>query len=451
MNLKSYRSLLSMMLGGALLLTACKKDDDEPEPEPTPTDDRVHVEVDIASNTTWTADNQYLLVGFINVQAGATLTIEPGTVIFGDKATKGTLIINRGARIEAAGTAAQPIVFTSGEAPGSRAPGDWGGLILCGRSVINNPGGTAVVEGGVEAVFGGTDAADNSGTLSHVRIEFPGIAYATDNEINGLTIAGVGTGTTIDHVQVSFSGDDSFEFFGGSANVKHLVAFSGRDDDFDMDNGYSGRVQFGVVLRGPNFADPSGSNGFEHDNDATGTGATPFTSPVLSNISVFGPKATSGIAIDETNYKRAVHLRRNTPSRVFNSVFAGYPVGLYIDDASTETNATNGELKVKNCVFSAMATLLKTDDGSTFDITGFFNNNGNTSLNDNTALGVRNGFDQTSPDFTLENGSVLENGASFSDSDLSDPFFTTVGYQGAFGTEDWTAGWCNWDPQNTVY
>lgn len=450
MNLKSYRSLLTLMLGGTLLFTACKKDEEEDPVTPTPTDSRVRVEVDITTNTTWTADNKYLLVGFINVQSGATLTIEPGTVIFGDKATKGTLIVNRGGRIEAAGTSGQPIVFTSGEAAGSRAPGDWGGIIICGRSPINLPGGTGVVEGGVEAVFGGTDAADNSGTLTYVRIEFPGIAFTDNNEINGLTLAGVGNGTTIDHVQVSHSGDDSFEFFGGSVNAKHLVANKGVDDDFDMDNGYSGRVQFGVALRDPNIADVSGSNGFEHDNDASGTTATPATTPILSNISVFGPQATSGITIN-SNYKRAAHIRRNAQTRVFNSVFAGYPVGLYIDDASTEANATNGLLKVKNCVFSAMATLLVVDNGSTFDINGFFAAGGNTSLADNTGLGVRDGFNLSAPDFTLDNTSVLNTGASFSDSDLGDPFFTSVTYQGAFGQENWTAGWCNWDAQNTTY
>jgi hypothetical protein len=452
MNAFSYRSLLTLMLGGTLLFTACKKEDDEDPPVTPPvTDTRVHVTVDITTNTTWTANNRYLLVGFINVQAGATLTIEPGTVIFGDKATKGTLIINRGARIEAAGTAAQPIVFTSGEPAGSRAPGDWGGVIICGRSNINLPGGTGVVEGGVEAVFGGTDAADDSGVLSYVRIEFPGIAYTDNNEINGLTLAGVGNTTTIDHVQVSYSGDDSFEFFGGTTNAKHLVAFSGKDDDFDMDNGYSGKVQFGVALRNPSFADVSGSNGFEHDNDATGTTASPFTSPVLSNISIFGPQATPGTAFDDVNYKRAMHLRRNTRTRVFNSVFAGYPVGLYIDDATTETNATNGDLKVKNCVLSAMGQLLKVDDGSTFDINAYFAANGNTSVTDNNSLGVRDGFNLAVPDFTLSTGSMLENGADFSDGDLSDGFFTNVPYKGAFGSTDWTDGWTNFDPQNTAY
>ncbi|MBK9760161.1 MAG: T9SS C-terminal target domain-containing protein [Flavobacteriales bacterium] len=451
MNPFSNRSLLALMLGSTLLFTACKKDEDEtPTPTPTPTDDRVRVEVDITSNTTWTADNQYLLIGFINVQSGAVLTIEPGTVIFGDKVSKGTLIINRGARLEAAGTAAQPIIFTSAQAAGSRNPGDWGGVIICGRSTINLPGGTGVVEGGVEAVFGGTDPADNSGTLTYVRIEFPGIAFIDNNEINGLTLAGVGNTTTINHVQVSYSGDDSYEWFGGSVNAKHLVAYSGWDDDFDMDNGFSGKLQFGVSLRDPNIADQSGSNGLEHDNDATGTTASPFTTPVLSNISIFGPQKDPATVI-ASNYRRATHLRRNTHTRLFNSVFAGYPTGCYIDGSACETNCNNGDLKVKNCVYSAMTTPLATASGSTWDIASWFTAGGNLSYTQNSELGVVDGFNLSAPNFTLTGASPLNTGASFGDSDLSDPFFTNVTFKGAFGSENWTSGWCNWDPQNTAY
>lgn len=450
MNPISYRSLLTLLLGGTLLFSACKKDEDEDEAPPTVTDTRVRVEVDITSNTTWTASNKYLLVGFINVQNGATLTIEPGTVIFGDKATKGTLIINRGGRIQAVGTASQPIVFTSAEAAGSRAPGDWGGLILCGRAPINLPGGTGVVEGGVEAVFGGTDAADNSGTLQYVRIEFPGIAFTDNNEINGLTLAGVGSGTTIDHIQVSHSGDDSYEWFGGAVNAKYLVANKGLDDDFDMDNGFSGRLQFAVSLRDPNVADQSGSNGFEHDNDATGTTATPFTTPVISNVSIFGPIANAGIT-PNSNYKRATHLRRNTHSRIFNSLFAGYPTGCLIDGSACEANCDAGDLKVRNCVYSAMGALTATASGSTWNVSNWFNSNSNISVSDNTSLGVRDGFNQGTPDFTLTGGSMLETGASFIDSELGDAFFTNVAFKGAFGTDNWTAGWCNWDAQNTAY
>jgi hypothetical protein len=451
MNLFKNHSLWTLLIGGALLTTtACKKEDAVVTPTPTPTDDRVVINQSISANTTWTADHKYIIYGFVEVESGSTLTIEPGTVIFGDKDTKGTLIVNRGAKLEAVGTASAPIVFTSAQPAGGRAPGDWGGIILCGKAPINL-GATAVVEGGVEAVFGGTDPADNSGTLQYVRIEFPGIAFQPNNEINGLTLAGVGSGTRIDHVQVSYSGDDSYEFFGGNVNVKNLVAYIGLDDDFDMDNGYSGKFQFGVALRDPNQADGSGSNGFEHDNDGSGSDNSPFTAPVISNVSIFGPLATSSTPYDEVNYKRATHLRRNTHSRIFNSLFAGYPVGLFIDGTAAEANAMNGDLKVKNCVYSGMATLTAVASGSTWDISTWFNSNGNTSIADNITLGVRDGFNLTSPDLTLTTGSPLEAGASFSETELSDPFFNNVTFKGAFGTENWTNGWCNWHPQNTAY
>jgi hypothetical protein len=459
---------LPLLFAGALLaiLPACSKKEGCTDPAATnydadaekdccceyatPTSDKVTVDQPISVNTTWTADKKYLIKGFIEVESGATLTIEAGTRIFGDKATKGTLIINRGGKIEAVGTSADPIVFTSNEAAGNRAPGDWGGIIICGKAPVNLPGGTGVVEGGVEAVFGGTDAADNSGILQYVRIEYPGIAFQPNNEINGLTLASVGSGTTIDHVQVSYCGDDSFEWFGGTVNCKHLVAFGGLDDDFDMDNGYSGKVQFAVSLRDPDQADASGSNGLEHDNDASGSGATPYTTPVLSNVSIFGPQATPSTTIN-SNYKRSNHLRRNTHSRVFNSVFAGFPTGLLVDGSACETNCDNGDLKVKDCVYSAMTTELAVASGSTWDIATWFASGSNTTYTDNAQLGVNDAFNLTAPDFTLSGSSPLATGAAFSDGDLSDPFFTNVPFKGAFGTDNWTSGWANWTPQATSY
>jgi len=457
MNLARYRTPFAFLLGGALLLTACKKDEETPTPTPTPVvpSNQVRVEVDITTNTTWTASNKYLIVGFINVQSGATLTIEPGTVILGDKVTKGTLIINRGARLDAAGTSSQPIVFTSAQPAGERAPGDWGGIIICGRSPINLPGGTGVVEGGVEAVFGGTDAADNSGTLSYVRIEFPGIAFTDNNEINGLTLAGVGAGTTIDHVQVSYSGDDSYEFFGGTTNSKHLIAYRGLDDDFDMDNGYIGKLQFAVSLRDPAIADQSGSNGFEHDNDASGSSASPFTAPVISNVSIFGPQATAG-TIASTNYRRGAHLRRNAQSRIFNSVLAGFPAGVFIDNTTTQANAQNNDLMFRNNVLAAMGTVMGSTTGQTWDEAAaltWLNTAGwnNTVYANNSDLLVSDAFNLSNPNFLPNEGSPLLNGADMTWGPLADTFFENVSYRGAFGLTDWTATWTNWDPQNTAY
>ncbi|NLI23278.1 MAG: hypothetical protein GX419_01045, partial [Bacteroidales bacterium] len=167
---------------------------------------------DISANTTWTKNNVYLLDGWVYVIDGVTLTIEPGTVIRGSKANKGALIVEPGGKIIARGTKEQPIVFTSNEPAGSRSYGDWGGLVVCGRAKVNkaNP----QIEGGPRTVYGGNDDADSSGILSYIRIEFPGIAFQPDKEINGLTLGGVGSKTQIDHIQVSYCGDDSYEWFG---------------------------------------------------------------------------------------------------------------------------------------------------------------------------------------------------------------------------------------------
>ena len=190
------------------------------------------VSTDITSNTTWSG--VILLQNKVFVKNNATLTIQPGTIIRGDLATQGTLIITRGAKIIAEGTAANPVVFTSNEAIGDRAEGDWGGLVILGKARNNQPGGIANIEGltvSTDTEFGGSDDADNSGSLKYVRIEFPGIPLQPNKEINGLTFGSVGSATQVDYVQVSFSGDDSFEWFGGTVNCKHLIAYRGLDDD----------------------------------------------------------------------------------------------------------------------------------------------------------------------------------------------------------------------------
>ncbi|MEI6851306.1 MAG: T9SS C-terminal target domain-containing protein, partial [Bacteroidota bacterium] len=204
----------------------------------------------VATSQTWTNDHIYLIQGFVYVVNGVTLTIQPGTIIMGDHTFTGSsLIIEKGGKINAIGTPIQPIVFTSDMPAGSRTRGDWGGIILCGKAPINPAGGSSQVEGGPRSFYGGTDSNDNSGTLQYVRIEFAGYPFQVNKEINGLTFGGVGKGTTIDHIQVSYSNDDSYEWFGGKVNCKYLIAFRGLDDEFDTDYGFSGKLQYLVALR----------------------------------------------------------------------------------------------------------------------------------------------------------------------------------------------------------
>ncbi|HNE28164.1 MAG TPA: hypothetical protein PLW66_03305, partial [Saprospiraceae bacterium] len=409
---------------------------------------------DITTNTTWTKNNTYLLSGFVYVTNGAVLTIEPGTVIKGDKATKGSLIVTRGAKLIADGTPNEPIVFTSNEA--SPSYGDWGGIILLGyaptNQVYNGTPGLGVIEGGIDAVkglYGGGDQAggaianDNSGVLRYVRIEYPGIAFQPNNEINGLTLGAVGSGTTIDYVQVAYSGDDSFEWFGGTVNCKHLVAYRGLDDDFDTDNGYSGNIQFALSVRDPQVADVSGSNGWECDNNAAGDGTTPKTRATFSNVTIVGP---SGANVN-ANYKRAAHLRRNDEQAIFNSVAVGaYPVGLFIDGDSCANNATAGRLIVRNSFFNGMTTPLSTNATNGFDITGWAADKGiNASTNAADAQLV-DPFNINLPNPRPAPGSPVLNAASFSsDPRIQNVFFTPVSYAGAFGpTGDWTCPWAQW-------
>lgn len=437
---------------------------------------QIVVQGEITTNTTWNNENIYLLNGWVYVRNGATLTIEPGTIIKGDFATKGALIIERGAKIMADGTPEQPIVFTSQKPAGIdpvtsqpyRNYGDWGGLIICGRAAVNAPAnagngtaaGEAIIEGGVGSIYGGgatPDNADNSGVLRYVRIEFGGIPFQPNSEINGLTLGGVGSGTTIENVQVSYSGDDAFEWFGGTVNAKNLIAYKNWDDDFDTDFGFQGNVQFGLVVRDPAIADQSGSNGFESDNDASGTDATPNTRGIFSNVTYVGPLAFNSTI--NSNYKRALHLRRNTETSAFNSVFIGQPVGLLIESGSTQGNASANSLRFKNTVICQMNDSLATTTSAnpnningSFDITSWFNTSGwgNSLVNTVGELGFNN-VSLDSPDFTLASNSILNTGADFTDSYLDPAFFTSTNYRGAFGSEDWTACWAEFDPINEPY
>ena len=403
----------------------------------------VNVTANITNNTTWTSNNVYLLQGQIYVKNGATLTIEPGTVILGDKATPGSgLFITQGSKLMAEGTAAQPIVFTSNQAPGGRAAGDWGGIILMGRAANNQPGGIANIEGiapSADTQFGGgasPDDTDNSGILSYVRIEFPGFVYQTDKEINGLTLGSVGSQTQLDHIQVSFSNDDAFEWFGGTVNAHHLVSYRNLDDDFDTDFGYSGKVQFGLIVRDPNIADNpsvSTSEGFESDNNATGSGATPITNAIFSNITAIGPFRGNIAAVVATGYRRALRIRRNSSISVYNSIFMDFKNGLFLDNANpgVEANATSGALRFRSNIIAGNTPGKVTERiaSSTFPITTFFATNNNDSIAATTGILVTP-YDYLAPDYRPAGASPALNNIDFADAHIL-PYVLTAPAVGA--------------------
>ncbi|HCT29500.1 MAG TPA: hypothetical protein DIW31_01925 [Bacteroidales bacterium] len=421
------------------------------------------IQGEIKGTRNFVADSVYLLKGFVYVIDGATLNIAPGTIIKGDKATMGSLIVERGGTINAIGTSVNPIVFTSNQPVGGRTYGDWGGVIICGKATINQTGGTSQVEGGPRSIYGGgatPNDADNSGTLKYVRIEYAGYPFQPDKEINGLSFCGVGSGTTIDYVQVSYANDDSFEWFGGKVNCKHLIAFRGLDDEFDTDNGYSGNLQYLIGLRDYRKADVSGSNGFESDNDANGSGNTPITSPVFSNVTLIGPLDTTNKSSYSADFKRALHLRRNTKLSVYNSVFAGWPTGLYLDGSNTWANAQNSDLQMKNCALVGMQSNYGAPAGGSFNATDVQNWFTDVSRNNSVIIGpvkakIKGAFLTTNealaPVLLPLANSPLLSGADFNDTKISSAFFNQTLFIGAFGTEDWTAGWANWNPQQTAY
>lgn len=430
----------------------------------------------------------YLLKGWVYVADGAELTIEPGTIIKGDKQTMAALIVERGGKIFAQGTQTSPIVFTSEEAKGQRRPGDWGGLILCGKAPHN--AGEAQIEGGPRTKHGGNDAHDNSGVLSYVRVEFAGYPFEKDKEINGITFGSVGDGTKVDHLQVSYSNDDSFEWFGGTVNCKNLIAFRGWDDDFDTDNGFSGHVQYGLSVRDPHIADVSQSNGFESDNDASGSTAQPYTTATFSNITFIGPKAVDA-AFENTNayinagayfpnngsalglYQAAMQIRRGSRLNCINSVAIGWPIGLILDGekGDTQEQATNGTIKLQNVWFANM-TATGTDANKLYKdcfVTGYDSNKkpvideSRPSFSSTWFLQqTGNRADATTDSWLLQPlaglmgvnivpsaASPLLTAASFTS--VTSSWFDKVNFIGAFGTDNWTTGWTNFDPQNTDY
>ncbi|RYF87590.1 MAG: hypothetical protein EOO00_12365, partial [Chitinophagaceae bacterium] len=334
---------------------------------PTNTEN-VILEGRIIENRTLKKEFTYKLRGLVYVTNGAVLTIEPGTRIVGERGRNGGLVITRSSKIVADGTVSDPIVFTSEEPTPQR--GDWAGLTILGNaptnSSFNGIQGIGEIEGGINNSDGlglyGTpvtqqqNPADNSGILRYVRIEYAGYAFLPDKEINSLTLAGVGNQTVIDHVQVSYANDDAFEFFGGTVNASHLISYHTLDDDFDTDAGYSGKVQFGIVIRDSAAADISKVEGFESDNDANGSENMPQTSAVFSNFTILGPKAT--LSNTGSNlYLAGVQIRRNSSISLFNSVIAGWPKGLLIDGSKgrpTDLNITGASpgLFVQNTVIA---------------------------------------------------------------------------------------------------
>lgn len=447
---------------------------------------------------TLSPDTCYILTGLYFVDTLKTIEIPAGTVVKGD--TAATLIIARGGRVEATGEECCPVVFTSLKDPGQRARGDWGGVVILGAAPVNkvNP----VIEGGIIAgTFGGNDPNDSSGIFRYVRIEFPGYRFQLNNEINGLTQGGVGAGTELHHVQVTNSFDDSYEWFGGTVDAKYLVAFAGTDDEFDTDFGFRGRIQYAFGLRDCNQSDPTGdSNGFESDNDGSGSGDLPLTRPIFSNVTMIGPYRTDAFKFcdDFPNLQTfgwGARIRRNSRLNCYNSIIAGYPGGMRIESAGTHAaalSAANGAEPADHMEFCRICLTARDYDtsppGPCPGVPGHVHDESSWPCNGADGVGVYRWFEEIGPPFVApeewENMysdtnciSVLEledlssltdprpipsqtspaaSGSDFGDPDLDPAFFERTYYKGAFEpglsmAAQWTHCWTNFDPQNTDY
>jgi hypothetical protein len=430
-----------------------------PTPTPTPTGPKAVEELqgDITAARTLSNTKDYVLKGLVTVKAGHTLTIEKGTTIKGESASKAILLVEAGAKIMAEGTADEPIVFTSQAAADVRRAGDWGGVVILGNAPVNFPGGKGNVEGILTTVkgtqYGGSDPNDSSGVLRYIRIEYAGVVLSPDNEVNGLTFGGVGRGTKVDHIMVRHALDDCFEFFGGTVDADHLICQYNQDDGFDFDNGYQGRLQFLVLQQDPNHSGED--NGVESDNDAQGSANQPFTNPTVFNMTLLGKNA------DPEGAQFGMLIRKNSRGTYGNVLIHGFESAIDVRDASTAKGATapgagEPQLSIKGaCVWNSKgngvldniafpetgtASPNKDNDGA-FDEVAWFKGLGN--VNQDPVL--TSPFDAKNPVFGA--AAAITTGAV---TPPSDGFFKTDAvYIGAFKdkNDNWatTGKWVAWD------
>ena len=379
---------------------------------------QIVINSDVTTNATWSGVIK--LQNKVYVRNGATLTILPGTIIRGDYATQGTLIITKGSKLVADGNQTNPILFTSNNSVGNRNEGDWGGVVVLGNAINNQPGGVANIEGlppSTNTQHGGVNDNDDSGIIRYVRIEFAGIPLEPNKEINGLTFGSVGNQTLVDYVQVSNCGDDSFEWFGGTVNCKHLISYSTVDDDFDTDFGYRGKVQFGLAIRNENFSDAAGdSNCFESDNDAQGSVAQPLTAPIFSNFTIIGAKSSGTVSLPiGEKFEKAFRLRRNTATSVFNTIVTGWEKGVSLEGIAVEDNLAGDTMHFHSNILSNFNTGTVCYSTTPNFFSTHFSQQANDSISTHNDINWVTPFVPLglTPDYRLQEGSTASVGSSF--------------------------------------
>ena len=397
--------LTAAVIASMAFATACNNTDNKPDDTtlkgeiPTGTT----LTGNITANATLTSGSSYKLSGGLHVKAGNTLTIEPGvTVVAVDDDAPDYILIEQGAKIDAQGTASNPIVMTSE----LKKSGAWGGIHICGRAHTN--AGEGVLSEIGNAPYGGSDDSDNSGTLRYIRLEYTGFALDEEHEANGISFYGVGNGTTVEYVQAYKGSDDGFEFFGGSVNVKHMVVTDCTDDSFDWTEGWNGRGQFLVAYQsGEEECDCL----MECDNNGNNFDATPVAHPILSNLTLVGDNSA--------NNTRGIRLRAGTQAEIYNSIITGKAKCITLETEQTEQALLSGKSKLQHI---AMSSDLDSENGI-YTAEMFAAATGNSTDYVNALANDYVG--------TISGGVTPD-----------DPFFMRVDYKGAVSaSDDWTSGW----------
>lgn len=407
----SWKFLTMSMVASMMAFAACSDDDEptpDPNPTPEPTPDPVEyvLEGEITEDLSLEAGQTYTLNGGVHVKSGATLTIPAGTKIVAQyDDVVDYLLIEQGAKINANGSAENPIVMTCDR----EEAGAWGGLHICGYAHTNASGGVGSSEIGA-ASYGGDNDADNSGTLRYIRLEYTGYAFDEEHEANGVSFYGVGNGTTVEYLQAYKGSDDGFEFFGGSVNVKHMVVTSCSDDSFDWTEGWNGKGQFLVA-----YQEAESTLGYdcdclmECDNNGTDFAAEPIAHPILANVTLIG----------NGGEKQGVRLRAGTQVELYNALISGKALPLTVETAETENALLEDTSKLQ---FVAISGELDSKEG--------------IYVNDNFATGEGN---LTNQEFSFDDIYI---GTVEGGTEISDAFFDAAPYKGAVSADNnWTAGW----------
>ena len=396
---------MALIAGVSLFATSCSSDEDPINNPGDGGEDTYVLDSDITENVTLETGKTYTLNGGVHVKSGATLTIQPGvTIVAQHDETVDYILIEQGAKIDAQGTAAQPIVMTSEK----KEAGAWGGLHICGYAHTNNGSGKSEIG---NAPYGGNNDADNSGTLKYIRLEYTGYAFDEEHEANGVSFYGVGNGTTVEHLQAYQGSDDGFEFFGGSVDVKYMVVTSCSDDSFDWTEGWNGKAQFLVA-----YQEGESSLGYacdclmECDNNGTNNAATPVAHPTIANATLIG---NGGDA-------QGVRLRAGTQVELYNTIITGKGKPLTVETNETENALKDGTSKLE---YVAISGELSSKQGI-YTNADFAQATGNLTNQEFSWTGKYVG--------TLDGGKDLS----------ADSFFTKTDYKGAVKSgDDWTSGW----------